>query len=287
MKSKVGVVYNPKSGSAPEPQALRAAFEKHDIEIVLWELNSTLDVARLASEAGCQVIVASGGDGTISTVAARLVGTPLILSILPAGTLNHFAKDLGIPTDMDEAIAVIARGHTSNVDVACVNGHYFLNNSSLGIYPHMVLQRESSRLSKWPAAALGLVKALARRRSYSLEITADGQTMTRTTPFVFIGNNSYQIDELGFNNRQSLTAGILSLYLIQSHSLLALSRLFIKALLGQARQADDFEAITAKSITIKLRQPTAAIACDGEVLPLSSPLQYDIKPRALKLIKPS
>src|SRR5215212_7968240 len=103
------------------------------------------------------LIVAAGGDGTISTVAAKLTDTGKTMGVLPLGTLNHFAKDLRIPLELDDAIATIADAHTVDVDVAQVNDRVFINNSSLGIYPHIVARREAQQVhlkrSKWTAFA--------------------------------------------------------------------------------------------------------------------------------------
>ena len=102
------------------------------------------------------VIVAGGGDGTIHTIAAVLAGTGVPLGILPLGTLNHFAKDLGIPMELHDAVDVVAAARGVNVDVGEVNGIVFINNSSIGVYPYMVLDRERlrrrRRLQKWALA---------------------------------------------------------------------------------------------------------------------------------------
>src|SRR5215204_70471 len=142
------VVRNPNSGISRDgkPQdEIRAALDAIGITSEFILLQRGLDLKKLIEERtklGCDVVVAAGGDGTVSTVGALLAGTDVTLGVLPTGTLNHFAKDLGIPLDLNAATEVIARGATTLVDVGEVNGHIFLNNSSIGLYTTIVSERE-------------------------------------------------------------------------------------------------------------------------------------------------
>src|SRR5206468_9364651 len=97
---------------------------------------------RAIAERGDGLLIVGGGDGTISAAASALVGTETRLGILPLGTLNHFARDLDIPTDLDEAARLIASGKERRVDVAEMNGRIFINNSAIGLYPQMVVDRD-------------------------------------------------------------------------------------------------------------------------------------------------
>ncbi|HZI88057.1 MAG TPA: diacylglycerol kinase family protein, partial [Pyrinomonadaceae bacterium] len=111
-----------------------------------------VELARRAARMQTDIIVAGGGDGTINAVASELVGTDKAFGVLPLGTLNHFAKDLNIPVDIEAAVRTIVSGHTTRVDVAQVNDRIFLNNSSLGLYPRLVHEREKQQrlgLRKW------------------------------------------------------------------------------------------------------------------------------------------
>jgi diacylglycerol kinase family enzyme len=150
---------------------------------------------RLRSEAqaalafAADVVVAGGGDGTLSTVAGVLAGTQVPLGILPLGTLNHFARDLGIPFDVQRAARVIAAKHIGIVDVGEVNGRVFINNSSLGIYPRAVLERESlrhkHRLSKWTAMIAAVIKVFLRFPIVRVRIATGADTILKKTPLVF------------------------------------------------------------------------------------------------------
>ena len=123
-------------------------------------------------------IVAAGGDGTVSAVVAAIVDTDIALGVLPLGTLNHFAKDLGLPLDLEAAVDRLLSGATRRVDVGEVNGRTFVNNSSLGLYPDIVRDRErqQKRLGrrKWPAFALACLSALRRYPFLGVRLTVGG-----------------------------------------------------------------------------------------------------------------
>ena len=123
------------------------------------------------------VVVAGGGDGTISAVASVVAGTGVALGVLPLGTLNHFAKDLGIPLDTGAAVRAIAAKHTIEVDVGVVNGRVFINNSSLGLYPHIVRDRENQQRrlgrGKWYALAWATLTAFRRSRLLNVRLSLD------------------------------------------------------------------------------------------------------------------
>ena len=183
-------------------------------------------------------------------MASTLLGTDVAFGILPLGTLNHFAKDLGIPLDLDEAIAVIAQGHSISVDTGEINGRIFLNNSSLGLYPDTVRSRERQQRQlgrgKWVAFFWAAVAALRRYPFLDLTIDVDEQAYQRRTPFVFIGNNSYLMEGFNIGARERLDEGTLSLYVVQRTGRLGLLALALRALFGRLRQARDFDMLYAK-----------------------------------------
>jgi diacylglycerol kinase family enzyme len=174
------------------------------------------ELARAAARGPYEVIVAAGGDGTISSVAAAVLDTNKILGVLPLGTLNHFAKDLGISSELETAARTIIAGHTAEVDVAEVNNRIFLNNSSLGLYPMIVREREKrQRLGsgKWPAFIWATIQALRRYPLLDVRLSVNDELLHRTTPFVFVGNNEYAMDLLNIGARDRLDKGVLSIYI--------------------------------------------------------------------------
>jgi len=149
--------------------------------------------ARRAVRSSADVVVAGGGDGTVSTVAGALAGTPKPLGVLPLGTLNHFAKDLGLPLSLEKAAQTIAEGIARLVDVGEVNGHVFINNSALGIYPHIVRGRDELRirlgLNKWLALVPACLTVFRRYPLVEVRLAAGPETEHLTTPLLFVGNN--------------------------------------------------------------------------------------------------
>src|SRR5688500_638110 len=149
------------------------------------------ELARAAARGPYKVIVAAGGDGTVNSVAAAVVESGKVLGVLPLGTLNHFARDLKIPSDPHAAAQTIIAGYTTAVDVGEVNNRIFLNNSSLGLYPTIVRQRQKhERLGyrKWPAFVWATIQAFRRYPLLNIQLIVDDKSLNRTTPFLFVGN---------------------------------------------------------------------------------------------------
>ena len=237
-----------------------------------------------------RLIVAGGGDGTVSTVAAALVDTGIVFGVLPLGTLNHFARDLGIPLELADAVGVLARGETGRVDIGEVNGRIFVNNSGLGLYPDIVRDRErqQKRLGrgKWLAFAWAMLAALRRYPFLVVTLVVDGKEVVRKTPFVFIGNNEYRMEGFAIGERSGMDDGMLSLYVAQRPGRLRLLQLAIRALTGRLRQARDFDAILATDIVVRSKKKRLRVATDGEVTDMTPPLHYRVRPASLIVMLP-
>jgi diacylglycerol kinase family enzyme len=294
--SSIVVLVNTRSGTAAaRPQIIAELGDRFraagaDVEIV--ELAVGQDPAPVARQASTRasVVVAAGGDGTVNGVAAAIVDSPAALGVLPLGTLNHFARDLRIPGDLAQAVAVIVAGRIVRVDVGVVNDALFLNNSSIGLYPNIVDAREALRRdghAKWPAMAIATFRVLRRYRGVVVTIGADGPRRQWRTPFVFIGNNEYEIDGRRLGERARLDGGRLFAYLAPRLRAYQLPLLTLKALLGRARQSGDFEIASATELWIGLRkQRRLRVALDGEVQMMRTPLHYRIRPGALRVVAP-
>jgi len=246
--------------------------------------------ARAAIESGMTIVVAGGGDGTINAVASVVVDSGAAFGVLPLGTLNHFAKDAGIPLALDEAIANVVDGRRKRVDVGEVNEQIFLNNSSLGLYPDIVRDREKQQQrlgrSKWVAAMWATFGALRRYPFLSLRLRLDEGDIARRTPFVFIGDNEYTMEGFSIGARSALDGGKLSLYVAQRPGRLGLIRLAWRALSGRLAQEKDFDVLLADTMEIATRHKRIRVATDGEVTVMATPLRYRIRPGALSVIVP-
>jgi diacylglycerol kinase family enzyme len=205
--------------------------------------------------------------------------------------LNHFAKDLGIPLDLDGAVAVIGAANSRPVDAAEVNGRVFVNNSSIGIYPYMVLDRERRRAqhgqAKWVAtigAVLRTLRYLPRRR---LSIRAQGWTEPCRTPCLFIGNNEYGVMGASLGKRARLDDGELWLYVARQGSRTSLVWLAVRAALGLIDQMRDLRIVKVKSAEIDARTSRLLVGIDGEVAILRPPLRYRTHQGALRVFAPA
>ncbi|WP_433691582.1 diacylglycerol/lipid kinase family protein [Herbaspirillum seropedicae] len=252
-----------------------------------------LATARQAVRDRAPVVAVGGGDGSVNAVASTLLADAQCqsaLGVLPLGTLNHFAKDLNIPLTLEGAIANIATGRRLRVDSAEVNGVAFINNSSLGLYPDIVREREKQQArlgrGKWLAFTWAAMGALRRYPFLRVRLSIDGQEHWRRTPFVFIGNNPYLMSGLDIGKRSSLTEGCLSLYVCHHTGRWGLLRLALHALFGRLRQAHDFDMLTATDIHIETHKRRMRVATDGEVQLMQTPLSYRIRPASLEVIVP-
>jgi len=291
----IEIIVNASSGKGGDEKRNRdivEAFKSHSIEGRINEAHSgeeLLEHAKRAAESDAETVVGGGGDGTISAVAAAVAGTRKKFGVLPFGTLNHFAKDLNIPFELDAAVNVIAAGHSIDVDIAEVNGRAFINNSSLGLYPDMVRGRELRQrlgFGKWYSLARSAMAVFKRYPLVSVRLKADGKEIVTKTPFIFIGNNEYEIESFDIGKRARLDAGHLSVYMTRRSGRLALIRIAIKSVFGGLSQEKDFLSVMTDEIIIETRRPNIRVALDGEVTMMSPPLRYSMRPGALSVIVP-
>src|SRR3954447_21952309 len=247
------------SDNSEAAERLAGIFKEDQIAVDISLAHSGDELTELAREAArgpYRVIVAGGGDGTINSVAAAVLDTDKILGVLPLGTLNHFAKDLRIPVELDAAARTIIAGHTIEVDVDEVNNRIFLNNSSLGLYPMIVREREKrQRLGsgKWPAFIWATIQAFRRYPLLDVRLRVNDELLDLTTPFVFVGNNEYAMDLFNIGARDRLDKGLLSIYITQRTSRLKLITLALRAVIGNLRNDKDFLELRSNEVKIATR----------------------------------
>jgi diacylglycerol kinase family enzyme len=201
---------------------------------------------------------------------------------LPGGTLNHFTKDLKIPQDIDEALQRLKKCKSKKIDIASVNDIYFINNSSIGLYPASLHDRQDieQKTGKWLGAAIATLRTLLRFKTY--QVTLDNATFI--TPFVFVGNNRYVLDPFGGTKRTSLEKGILTVYAAKTHSRFGLVKIAIFALMGNTKQLSELKEFHPKTLTIETQRSNLSVSHDGEVSKLTSPLTYVIHSRNLRIL---
>jgi diacylglycerol kinase family enzyme len=285
------VLLNCAAGTAISSAAIADALAGAGIDPDLRNISPAqlASEARSAAKSNAEVVVAGGGDGTINTLATALAGTEKPLGVLPLGTLNHFAKDLGLPLDLPGAAAVIAGRHTASIDVGRVNDSVFINNSSIGLYSQAVLEREAQRRrgwSKWLAMGLAMLKVFRRFPMLEVRLTTAEAAIRRRTPLVFVGNNRYEFDLFTVGTRNCVCAGELGLYIANTQSRWGIIRLAFLGAVGRLKQSRDFELSCQNEFWIESHKRFLSVALDGEVVRLSPPLHYRTWPGALQVCVP-
>jgi len=239
---------------------------------------------------GTELIIAAGGDGTMNAVAGELSGGKARLGILPLGTLNHFARDLGIPLDLKEAAQVIADGKVCKIDLAEVNGRIFVNNASIGLYPLMVVDRDAQRerlgRSKRLAMLVASLRTMTRFHARRLILRTDGGEARVDTPLLFVGNNDYRLAFPGAGRRESLDDGQLSVMVMRSKSLPGFLAATGRALVGLSRDDDMVRIDGVRELEVGSTRSHLTLAVDGETLTLPPPLRFAVRPKALTVITP-
>ena len=292
MSDKIPVLVNSSGGTAAaKGEGLRGELEKAfaaaGVSVDLQLLEGGQLQAAVEKVAGAPVVVIGGGDGTLGSAAGALVEAKSALGILPLGTRNHLARELGIPLKLADAAKCIADGHQRRIDLARVNGRAFVNNASIGFYPDLVHQRDGMALPKKLAALPATIAALKRMRHRRLRLTMPDHEEQIVTPMLFVGNNRYVLEAGKLGQRAALDDGVLSVYAVASRHRMALIGFALRALVGRADPERDFAAI-GDTPELRVTGPKRCIdvALDGEVMSLAVPLDFTIDSGALTVIAP-
>ena len=293
--SGISVIVNQGSGLDAGGDAgseIEALFASAGARVRLERVAHGADLPARARQAVARgdLVVAAGGDGTVSAVATAAVAANATFGVLPTGTLNHFAKDIGMPTDMAAAVQVIVAGRVRRLDAGEVNGRLFINNSSIGIYPRMVWERETERkrgMEKRAAFGLAMLRTWQQYRTLSGRLLVDDAPHAVRTPFIFIGNNDYVLEGLRLGARRTLDAGHLSVLVAPDCGRFEILALPFRALVGRLKTDAGVDSYTAREVVVELRRSRVSVACDGEIVIMRPPLRYRIRPRVLRTIVPA
>ncbi|MBI2710849.1 MAG: NAD(+)/NADH kinase [Actinobacteria bacterium] len=294
---RVSVVVNADAGSVvDDPDRCRAGVVAAfgalgvDPEVELVGGDRIHDTVARAAK-GADVVAVAGGDGTLSTAAAALAGGDVALAVLPLGTFNHLARDLGIPDDLEGAARVVVEGANRRIDLAEVGDRTFVNNSSIGLYPTMVDVRDRVRSARgWgkvravPVAAWHVLRRFPVRR---IAIEAEGFARRLRTPFVFVGNNRYEVGPRGLGERVDLDSGELCLYVCRATSRWRLLRVAVAAVVRGEARTPDLEHWCGTEVAVDAPGHRILVAVDGEVDAAPTPLRYRIRPGALLVRAPT
>jgi len=292
------VIFNANAGTASATgvtaDALAGLFETQGLHAVVDARGDVPLADRIADAMAspAETIVAAGGDGTITALAGALVGTPKNLAILPLGTVNALAKDLGVPLDLSMAVAALATGESHRIDVGEVNGRVFLHKVVIGVIPAVAAGRERIRGREDAPAKIAFLRYFLRRLARSKRIavvidTEDGTRRIERVQALAVASNSYDEGLGQFFSRQTLDRGTLTLYLLRHLTVGDVFRLTAGMLLGHWRNDEALSVQSVKSVSIDMRKELLNVMFDGEVEALHTPLHFTIRPKALCVIVPS
>ncbi len=287
LRPGVTVIVNTTAGASTDESRAKIsdafARARIDARLVAVDGAHVREAAEQAAAAG-HTLIAAGGDGTVSTVAAVAVRTGAAFGVIPLGTRNHFARDAGIPLDVDAAVVAIADAHAAPLDTGELNTRTFVNNASIGFYARIVRERQLEQQRghrKWIALAIGLARAWTGYRQITVRLTMDGRTLVRRTPFVFVGNGEYVDEGAALGRRTSLATGRLWIALAPQCGPVEMLLMVLRALAGRLTPDVKLEEFRAVEVTIESGPRDAGVVMDGELVPAKPPFTCAIRPRSL------
>ncbi|TGE01470.1 diacylglycerol/lipid kinase family protein [Methylobacterium nonmethylotrophicum] len=294
---RIVLVANVAAGSLVDgeltPETLRERLEAAGLTVVPEPRPEAPLAERLAAAAtisGIDAVAVAGGDGTLACAAQALTGQDVPLGILPLGTMNLLAKDLGVPVDLDAAIAVLAHGTARRIDAGEVNGHVFLINSVLGMPARMARHREAKRGRMGALDVLRMLAGLLRHlRRYPREravLTLAGKIRRVRFRTLAVVCGDYQEGLGQVLSRAGVDGGHLTLYLVETLSAARLVRLGLGFAVGEWRRLPDLERHETDALTIDARK-ALRVMNDGEVVLIAPPLRYRLRASALRVLVPA
>ncbi|WP_322994190.1 diacylglycerol/lipid kinase family protein [Castellaniella sp.] len=272
---------------------IRSRIEKRVQRFTLRPIAPHADVAEVACSAvqdGADIVAVLGGDGTQSTVAGALAGGSAIMAVLPGGTFNYFARELGMGNDLDQALDVLEAAYVKSIDLGEVNGRVFLNNASFGVYPAILERREAiyrqwgrSRLMAYWSVAVTLADM---RHPMRLRVTSGAVIRKFVTPLAFAARSSYQIESFGLEGAEAVRSGHFALFIARSTRRRDLAAAALRLALGMAVKGTDFEMVVADDILIESDRARRLLAFDGEKEWMPGPWHLKLRRQDLRVIVP-
>ena len=260
-----------------------------DVRVILEKPSGMESRLRELADAGGEIWV-GGGDGTIRTAGRLFRGSPTVLGVLPFGTMNLLARDLGIPLEPKEAVAALARAPVIAIDVGRIGDDIFLNKSALGLYPEMIIDRDRRRrlfgYGKWYAMLRAAWRTFRRHRLMNVTVEVEGQKREIVSPAVVVALEEYEFEAGRLFHRRDLCTGLLTVYVSHQLEWLGSVGQVIRMFLGTLRQDPKLEVIKVERVDIDFRH-SRPVANDGEVEFVRGPVHYAVEPRALNVRYPA
>lgn len=289
-------IVNPGSGSkdAPEIEALlRAALEPRVAALDIRrcaEGGRLPGLARAAVREGAGLVLASGGDGTQAAVAGALAGSEVVMAVIPGGTFNYFARNIGAGETAEAAIDTILTGHPQRIDIGVIDERVFLNNVSFGIYPEILETREGvySRWGRSRVAAYWSVLLALRNLRHPLRLTAHvaGEERHFETALAFVARNARQLEIFGLEGAEAVRAGNLAVLVAHATDAAGIMKGAFRMALGMSAEGSDFDLIETPELTVETRPARQYVACDGERVRMTGPFHLAVRHGALRVMVP-
>jgi len=297
--STIHVVMNAASGQDDKDNsraALEQAFTARGNRLRFHLIESPDDVeptvaeAKQAAREQPGVLVAAGGDGTVNASVSAIAGTDIPFAVIPLGTFNYFARDIGMPLEPGAAATAILDGVIAPIHLARINKHPFLVNASIGLYVRLIQERERHGhrfgRNRTTAVASGLVTALRGHYAMTLDMVIDGKARTMRTPVVFLGKNYLQLKNLDFDIAEGVAAGKIGIITLDDANPLTMLAIAWRTLVGKPEEAQKLNAFCAEQLEIRARRPLISAVVDGEIMALQSPLKVEVQHNALLVVRP-
>jgi diacylglycerol kinase family enzyme len=285
-----GVLFlNPSSGARFQTADLETAAAEEGLEVVRLGGGDPASMVRERMRAGQRLFVAAGGDGTINGIVQPLINTDAVFAVIPVGTYNHFARDLGVPLDWREALDVALSGDTRQIDAGRVNDRFFVNNVSIGLYPELVARREERGRDypRWKARLHAVYATLRKYPHVTLAVESEYLNEIVKTHVFVVSNNSYDLSRLGVEApRSTLEEGRLSVYWLPHLPRIALTRFLAHYLAGRVKTAPGFRSFRTSRLKVQSAKKRLSLGVDGEVVAMAAPLVITIVPKALTVRVP-
>jgi YegS/Rv2252/BmrU family lipid kinase len=268
-----------------EIDALREEAARAEIEIV--ELAPEVDCVQEIRERvsrGVKLFIAAGGDGTVHHVVQAVVHSDAVLAVLPLGTYNHFARDLGIPLDWREALQVALTGEARQIDAARINERFFINNVSIGLYPELVSKREERGRDypRWKARLFALYATLRKYPHVTMSVETEHHSEVLRTHVFMISNNRYDLERVGIEApRATMTEGRLAVYWLPHTSRLRMTRFLARYAAGRVRTIPGFTSFKTVRMRVQTPRTHLKVGVDGEVFTMNTPLVVTALPQSL------
>ncbi len=259
------------------------AAEEAGLEIVTIGDDCARDVRERMAR-GVKLFIAAGGDGTVHHVMQALVNSDAELGVIPLGTYNHFARDLGIPLDWREALDVALSGSRTQVDTARINDRFFVNNVSIGLYPELVARREERGRDypRWKARLYAIYMTLRKYPHVTLNVESEHRHLSVRTHLFMVSNNHYDLDGIGVEAfRANLNEGRIAVYWLPRTSRLRLMRYVARYLAGRVRETPGFRSFRTTRLRMQTRHDHLEVGVDGELFTMNSPLVITSVPQSL------